>query len=193
MKKCVDLSAWQETVNWNGLKEAGYEVAIIKLGEGFTLTDTFVEQINAAVANGFKVGVYYYSHAFSKEQARQEANWVSEQINCYLPSCPEAGIWFDFEDPSILDNAIDDLTEICIAFVEQVKANGLDYVGVYTSYSWFTYHLDMNALGNIPLWTAQYNYQDDLKLENPNANIVLWQFTDRISDEIPYDGSILYE
>ena len=193
MKYGVDLSAWQENVNWQGLISAGYEFAIIKLGENYQLTETFVQQINEATQNGLKVGVYFYSHALSKEQAKQEAQWVSDQIINYLGSCPEMGIWFDFEDPPIIENAVDNLTDICLAFVEKVKENGLDYVGVYTSYSWFTNYLELLKLGDVPLWTAQYNSQDDLKLENPTANIKLWQFTNKVSEELPYDGSILYD
>ena len=39
--KVVDISAWQENVNWQGLIDAGIEGVIIKLGERDTLDTMF--------------------------------------------------------------------------------------------------------------------------------------------------------
>lgn len=187
--KGIDISAWQEKVNWQGLKDEGFEFAIVKLGEYDKLSDTFVEQVNEAVANGMKIGVYYYSHAYNEQDATEEAEWVAEQVKSYLGECPSMGIWFDIEDAPILDGG-HDLNLICKTFVNHLYSLGMNYVGVYSSYNWLTNFI--GDLGEIPIWVAQYNYQNDYLLENPNANVKIWQFTDHISDELPYDGNIYY-
>ena len=191
MIKGVDLSAWQETVNWQGLIDNGMGFAIVKLGERDRLTETFVDQINQAKEHGLKIGVYYYSHALTEADAIAEADWVARTIKQYLPDCPEMGIWYDIEDPEILNFGAD-ITALCSAFVNRVRDANLGYVGIYSSYNWLTNYIDVSQLNNIPLWVAQYNYQNDYSLENPNANVRIWQFTDHISDELPYDGNIYY-
>ena len=52
--KVVDISAWQEHVDWQGLIDAGVEGVIIKLGERDTLDTMFVEHVNHAVEYGLK-------------------------------------------------------------------------------------------------------------------------------------------
>ena len=187
--KGIDISAWQEEVNWQGLLNEGFEFCIVKLGECDKLSDTFVSQVNEAVANGLKIGVYYYSHASTEQEAINEAEWVSEQVRSYFGVEPELGIWYDYEDPALVDV---DMTSICKAFFLKLVELGICNFGLYSSYNWLTNYIDVSQLNNIPLWVAQYNYQNDYSLENPNANVRIWQFTDHISDELPYDGNIYY-
>ena len=187
--KVVDLSDWQEDVNWQGLLNEGYNGAIIKLGESVNVINTLMEKYEQAKANGFAVGLYYYSHASNEDEAIAEAEWVAEQIRNYFGVEPELGIWYDFEEGEIVTSGID-CASICRAWVNRMNELGIDNVGIYSSYNYFT-----NYIQNLefPLWVAQYNYRDDYSLENPDAKVKMWQFTDRISDELPYDGNFLYD
>ena len=189
MKYIVDLSDWQEDVNWQGLLNEGYNGAIIKLGESVNVINTLMEKYEQAKANGFAVGLYYYSHASNKDEAIAEAEWVAEQIRSYFGVELELGIWYDYEDPALVDV---DMTSICKAFFLKLVELGICNFGLYSSYNWLTNYIDVSQLNNIPLWVAQYNYQNDYSLENPNANVRIWQFTDHISDDLPYDGNIYY-
>lgn len=182
----IDVSAWQESINWQGLKDEGFEFVIVKLGENESVSETYEQQVKETLENGLKLGVYYYSHATCREEAIAEADFVASQ----LQSCPEMGIWFDMEDSSIEESGAD-VTELCLTFVNRLHELGFDYVGIYSSYNWFTNVIDLSMLEGIPLWSAQYNYQNDLSIENPNANVVLWQYTDHISADLPYDGNQL--
>ena len=58
--KVVDLSAWQEYVDWQGLKNEGIEGVILKIGERNYMDAMFVEHVNHAVEYGFKYGIYYF-------------------------------------------------------------------------------------------------------------------------------------
>lgn len=191
--KVIDISAWQENVDWNAVVNEGIEGVIIKLGESGRLDEKFIEHVNNAVANGLKYGVYFYSNAQSANEAQQEATWVDEQIKTYLNGInPEFGIWFDAEDKKM---QYGDVTAACSAFISYLNGQGYNYVGIYSSYNWLANAIiDTNQLADyVPYWVAQYNYRNDLILEKPNLNIKIWQYTDHYSDELPYDGNIYYE
>ena len=96
--KIVDISAWQENVDWQGLLDAGVEGVIIKLGERDALDSMFVEHVNHAVEYGLKYGVYYYAHACTRDEAVREADTVAAWLKEYLRGeTPELGIWYDAE------------------------------------------------------------------------------------------------
>lgn len=61
MMKVIDISAWQENVDWQAVKDAGIEGVILKIGEHSHLDDMFVDHINKAVENGLQFGVYYFA------------------------------------------------------------------------------------------------------------------------------------
>ena len=69
MMKVIDISAWQEHIDWQAVKDVGIEGVIIKLGEGTNLDEMFFEHVNNAVNYGLKYGVYYYAHASSIDEA----------------------------------------------------------------------------------------------------------------------------
>ena len=67
--KVIDISAWQENIDWEAVKAAGVEGVILKLGERTRLDTMFVEHVNNAVKYGLKYGVYYYAHAATIDEA----------------------------------------------------------------------------------------------------------------------------
>jgi len=185
--KGIDISAWQTDIDWQAVKDAGIEFAILKLGQNCQLDSMFVDHINNAVANGLKVGLYVYSKATCTEDAQNEAEWTLQQVNTYLDGkCPEMGVWFDAED-NCMDGA--DINVICTSYVEYLKNAVMDMVGVYTSYNWLNNsNIDADII-NCPIWMAQYNNTCDF--DHPNLKI--WQYTDHFSDDLPYDGNEYFD
>lgn len=57
--KVVDISAWQENLNWQALKRANIKGVIIKIGEYHHLDDMFITHVNNAVAYNLPYGIYY--------------------------------------------------------------------------------------------------------------------------------------
>lgn len=77
MLKGVDVSENNGYVDWNAVKAAGMDFAIIRLGFGNRHLDTnFYENVNGALAAGLKIGVYYYSYALDEAAARSEARYM---------------------------------------------------------------------------------------------------------------------
>lgn len=191
--KVIDLSAWQENVDWAAVKAAGIEGVILKLGERDKLDEMFIHHVNNAAAHGLQYGVYYYAHASSIAQAKEEAAWVDKQLKNYLRGeNPALGIWYDAEDQ---DMTAGDVTAACSAFVSALNAIGYVYVGIYSSYNWLTNGIiDTKQLASyVPYWVAQYYHENSFKLENPEKLVRLWQYTDHYADELPYDANVYYE
>ena len=195
MMKVIDISAWQEHIDWQAVKDAGIEGVIIKLGEGRNLDEKFIEHVNNAVAYGLRYGVYYYGHASSINEAITEANWVDKQIKTYLNGKnPELGIWYDAEDNSML-NGEQNVVYPIANFVHTLRKAGYNYIGVYTSYNWLTNVIYLQPLPlDVPIWVAQYHRKNDFKQENPDRICKMWQYTDREKiGGMSLDCNIYYE
>ena len=82
--KVIDISAWQENINWQAIKDADIKGVIIKIGEKTHLDDMFITHVNNAAKNNLPYGIYYYAHASTIDEAIAEANWVDNQIKTYL-------------------------------------------------------------------------------------------------------------
>ena len=191
--KVIDLSAWQQSVDWDAMIAAGVKGVILKVGECNSLDNMFITHVNNAVKYNLQYGVYYYAHAVCIEEAQDEANWVDLQIKTYLNSeNPSLGIWYDAEDKSMMSGNV---TAVCSAFVARLNHIGYNYVGIYSSYDWLTNGvIDVTQLADyVPYWVAQYYHQNDFKIENPNKTVRIWQYTDCFSNQLPYDGNIYYE
>ena len=187
--KGIDVSENNGYVDWQAVKDDGYEFAIIRLGWGRSHLDSmFYENVNGALDVGLSIGVYYYSYALSDEMAGEEADFTYNILeDCGLtPDTLEMGVWFDMEDADGYKerNGFTDpqeLTNCCNVFLNRMEEYGYDNTGIYANYDWLTNILYMEQI-EADVWCAQYNYECDY----PNA--VMWQYSDceYISGK-PYD------
>ena len=154
----IDVSNWQSEIDWAKVKAAGAEFAFIRLGyqndfDGeYVLDKRFTENIQGALAVGLPVGVYFYSYANSLDQARQQAEWVAEQINDYQV---ELGVAYDWENWSEFNHAgvsFYTLNQSAKTFIDTLE--NLGYQGLlYGSKSY------LESFWNLPdydKWLAQY-------------------------------------
>ena len=100
----IDVSKWNYNIDWKKVANSGVEFAIIRCGyrgygSGEILMDPFFEQnINGALKNGIKVGVYFFSAAINEQEAQEEARWVINVIKKYRITYP---VVYDFEENKI--------------------------------------------------------------------------------------------
>ena len=75
--KGLDVSEFQGEINWERVKNAGYQFAMIRAGYGFNTIDKQFQR-NASECNriGLPIGVYWFCYAVSPETAIQEADGV---------------------------------------------------------------------------------------------------------------------
>ncbi|MCI6739804.1 MAG: hypothetical protein MR579_03610 [Bacteroidales bacterium] len=159
----VDVSKYQGNIDWNQVKAAGYEFAIIRVGyrgygSGALVEDShFRQNIQGATAAGLQVGLYFYSQAINEEEAVEEASMVLRLCSGYRLDYP---IYFDTEKVAGDTGRADSLsraerTACAVAFCETIRNAGYT-AGVYSYASWFYNQLNMSNFGNYQIWIAQY-------------------------------------
>ena len=179
----IDVSAWQEKIDWNNVKNDNINFAIIRAAyrgysEGNIKKDKYFEDnIKGATAVGIKVGAYFFSQAKNEKEAIEEADYIVKLVKPYKINCP---IIIDTEESSEPNNKgrADSLskakrTAVVKAFCEEIKNKG--YVPmIYASKSWFNNKLKMEELKDYKCWVAQWNTKEcDYK-----GNWDIWQYTD---------------
>ena len=174
--KGIDVSKWQGVIEWSKVKKSGIDFAILRLGYTGaksgepTLDSQFLRNIEQCKKVGMNVGVYYYSTATSTAQAKNEANFVIQQLKGKKVQYP---IYIDTEDTRQAKLSKSKLTKVVKAFCDTMEKAGY-YVGIYASKSWFVEHLSDSKLKAYDKWVAQYNTACNYK-----GKYGMWQYTDK--------------
>ena len=162
---CVDISEFQQGINFNKMKNDGIKAVIIRAGYGREVSQKdsmFESHYRNAKAAGLKIGVYWYSYADSVSDAEKEAKTCLECINNKSLDMP---IYYDLEDNSQIKLGKAKLTEIAERFCETIKKSGYR-AGVYANLNWFNNYLDYDKLKKkYSIWLAQYNSVNELSCD----------------------------
>lgn len=160
----IDVSYYQGEIDWQKVKAAGIEYAILRCGlrgyeTGELRVDTkFHEYIKGANEAGIPVGVYFFSQAISPEEAREEAGFVLDQIKGYKIDFPIVYDWETIGEDTARTNHVspDTLTDCTVAFCEEIKAAGFTPM-YYTNRNIGYRKLDLSKLCDYDLWIADFN------------------------------------
>ncbi len=80
-KKVIDVSEHNGKINWQKVKDAGIDGAIIRLGWGYLGEDEYFEyNISECNRLGIPYGLYLYSYAYDKNFAYAEAEGTAEML-----------------------------------------------------------------------------------------------------------------
>ena len=189
----IDLSDWNDNIDWSRLIDYGIGGVIVKISEGCTLSELHGKHIAAAAARGLKWGVYAFTHAQTTDRAVEEADVVIDALESLGYGAPPLGIWLDLEAPETINLDPDDVTAICSAFISECNAAGYS-AGIYASLSTLTDCLNLNDLADyVPYWCAQYAEKCDFLDYYPENRLAGWQCTDSYNiDGNNYDLSVWY-
>ena len=160
----VDVSKWNGNIDWDRVKNAGVEFAIIRAGYRGSVTGSLVEDscftanMRGAAASGVPVGVYFFTQAVNEVEAVEEASAVLELIREYDLDYP---VFIDTEGAGgngRADNLdVDTRTLVCEAFCRTI-ANAGYTAGVYASRNWYNNNLHVENLENYCIWLAEYRH-----------------------------------
>jgi GH25 family lysozyme M1 (1,4-beta-N-acetylmuramidase) len=160
--KGIDISTWQDNVNFEKVKKAGYDFVIIRAGFGSKATqkdNRFEQHYKGARAAGMAIGAYHYSYAKTVADAKNEAKVFLEWIKGKAFELP---LYFDMEEAEVAKLGKKTCTSIAKAFCEEIKAAGYK-PGVYSNLNWFTSYLDYDELKkSYSIWFAQYYKEHQL-------------------------------
>ena len=188
----IDVSKWQKNIDFKKVKDAGATFAMIRLGyqDGvngkYILDKYFEESIKNANENGIKVGVYFYSYADSKKEAKKQAKWVIENVKKYKIELPIAFDWECYTSFNKMNLSLFGLGEVADSFLDEVKKLGYKPM-LYGSKNYLNSVWKYN---NYDVWLAHYTNKT-----NYDGKYVMWQICDNgIIDgvEEKVDIDILY-
>lgn len=189
----IDVSKWQEEINWQEVKDAGVEFVMIRMGyqteyDGeYKLDSYFNQNINGAKEVGLPVGVYFYSYAKNVKQAIDQANWVKENLKDYEIDLPVVFDWESWNSFNTTGMSFNTINKVANTFLDVISENG--YKGMlyssknYLEKIWYPTKYD--------IWLAQYNNKVTYEGEYS-----IWQMCDtgKIAGiNEPVDIDIMYE
>lgn len=170
----VDVSKWQEDIDWQSVYDSGVRYAMLRMGtqkgiDQDSRIDTYFDKnIKEAQAVGIDVGVYYFSYANDVDDAYNQALWVVDVLKDYNLDLPVA---FDWECWNYFDDFnlnFYELNKIADTFLKEIENNGYDTL-IYGSKNYienvWTY-LDYD------IWLAHYT-----KNTSYSGPMKMWQFT----------------
>lgn len=166
----------QGKINWQKVKDAGVEFAIIKAAGsngGFYIAERFEEYYKGAKAVGMPVGAYYYVGKYCKSKADGIAD-AKRFIAVLQGKQFEYPVYIDFEDPDTSNKQGN--TDACIGFCDTMEKAGY-YCGIYSSsLSGFRDRLISSKLGKYDKWVADYR---DRTAPEVSFEYGIWQYTDK--------------
>lgn len=211
----IDVSYHQGIIDWNKVKQAGVEYAIIRLGyaqlaDGQPRLDTrYKYNMAQAKAAGLKVGIYFYSQATNVNEAQTEVNFI---LNALGDTALDLPIVYDAEcgtqsngKPGKLGAANlskAEWTNVAVAFCDAVQSHGYQAM-FYGSISKIISKIDYKAIDSrYQMWIARYKKAGDssahqlVTTQYPySGNYEYWQYSDhgKVSGITPVvDLDILY-
>lgn len=173
--KGLDVSEFQGNIDWEQVKAAGYQFAMLRAGYGFgTLDKQF--QRNASECNriGLPIGAYWFCYAVSPETAAQEADGCINAISPYRLDYP---VCYDIEQDTLnyaSQNGVTVAPSLATQFVQRfcdrVEERGY-YAMFYSNRNFINTYFPADLSDRYALWYAYYNSQFD------GRNCGIWQYT----------------
>ena len=159
----IDVSRFQGKIDWKKVAESGVEFAFIRVAlrgtsEGKLLVDDMFENnIKGATENGIQVGVYIYSQALNKEEAKEEAQLVLDSIEPYKITFP---VVIDIESADSDSARTNSLTSDEYEIVAKTFCNIIETAGykpmIYGNVKSFTLLMDAEDVDDYGIWIAYY-------------------------------------
>lgn len=192
----VDVSEYQEDIDWAALKESGIDFAIIRCGfrgygSGVLVEDEkFQDNIRQASEVGMPFGVYIFSQAVNEAEAAEEASMILELCQGYeltLPYAIDIEACGTKESPgrqNLISTA--ERTRVINTFSEVIRSQGKEPM-LYSNKSYLENQIDMDALTDCQLWYAMWPDEADINGDAgvpdpnqvPNMKVNIWQYSSK--------------
>lgn len=182
----IDVSVYQGNIDWKAVKESGVDFAMIRVGyrgwgTGKIVYDSnYKYNLENALKNGIKCGVYFYTQAINETEAREEADFIIDAIKQYNITYP---VVIDSEESTVAKIgradklSVEERTKVCDAFCKRVQERG--YTGmIYANKFWLNFNLDMTRLSKYKIWLAHYTGSPGNKTDY-NGKYDMWQYTSK--------------
>lgn len=173
--KGLDVSEFQGEVDWEQVKAAGYQFAMLRAGYGYNTVDKQFRR-NASECNrvGLPIGAYWFCYAFSPEKAVQEADGCISTVSDYRLDYP---VCYDIEQASAdyIEKQGTSFTpalarNVVTGFCNRVEKEGY-FAMFYTNRYFLDTYLGTELTKRYAFWYARYSSQFD------GTDCGIWQYT----------------
>lgn len=170
MKKFgIDISTWQDSLNYNLATSQGVSFSILRCGFSTTKDNMFDIHYENALKQNWDIGVYWYTYAKNVEEAKSEANKFLEIVKGKKITYP---LFLDIEDSSLASLEKNTLNDIVETFGNIIESAGY-YFGVYTNINWYKNIISGSELNKkYDWWIASWSNNMPT-----NINYGIWQNT----------------
>ena len=173
--KGLDVSRFQGEVDWEQVKAAGYQFAMLRAGYGDDSVDGQFRR-NASECNrlGLPIGAYWFCYAASPENAAQEADSCIRTVSGYRLDYP---VCYDIEQASAdyVEKQGVSFTpalaqSLVKSFCDRIEAQGY-FAMFYSNRSFYDTYLGAALAGRYAFWYARYTDTFD------GTDCGIWQYT----------------
>ena len=178
--KLLDISFWQDTLDFAKIKKAGYDNIILRAGYGTTIDSKFNEYATACKKNNINiVAVYWFIYATNLTEVKANANKCLEVIKAYKPKI----VFADFEYDTVnkaekkgVKLGAKECDSFTIEFCETVKKAGYT-PGYYANTDYYKNMYSSVKNKGYVFWLA--HYKSDYSYHEPPIKCDFFQYTDR--------------
>ena len=175
----IDVSKYQGDIDWAKVKASGVQFAMIRVGSrGYgsgqlILDENCAKNIQGAINQGIKVGVYFFSQATSKTEAVEEANFVVAAIMNYKITYPVVCDIEEIKNDTARTEKLtnEEITQYARDFCDTVKGYGYHSM-IYADKKCLLTRLDLTKLSDIDIWLSQNAERPDYPYE-----FDMWQYS----------------
>lgn len=176
MKKGIDLSYANGSVDWAKVKGAGIEFAILRSTFGSEspsqIDSQYFQNAQGCVKNNIPFGIYHFAYFINEQKAIEEANFVIKKANEYKKYVKFIVLDVEEDSERYAKNMgyTPDWTKCAVAFMECIKSAGYTPV-LYTNQNWLLNKYDRDSIKKYKLWYAAPD------ADSPKYDPAIWQYS----------------
>lgn len=181
----IDVSKHNGDIDWNAVKAAGVDYAIIRVGyRGYGTARLvqdrrFEQNMRGAINAGIRVGAYIVTQAVNTEEAVEEASFIVEKCRGYNVTLPLAidVEWAgnSYEEGRANSISASTRTDVINAFARTVMNSGYAAMA-YANKDWFENKIySGNLFSSCKIWLAQYRNTE----YTYGGRVNMWQYTSK--------------
>ncbi len=188
----IDVSHWNENINWKKVAQTGVKFAFAKATQGSHNFDpTFVKNWNGIRNNGLIAGAYHYfsSDVSLEDQLNNIRNNIINKVD--INSTAEKYLMIDFEENSGKLKP-SEMAKLLYSLIQSIDSEFKIKPIIYTTLSFWKSSIDKFAneypFNDYRLWIANWSTKSPV-IPKPWNEYFIWQYTnkgriDGIMDEV---------
>lgn len=162
--KGIDVSYWQDNIEWSKAKKDGVQFAVLREGYRNTIDKRFIENVKGCQKNGIAVMVYHFIYT---DNASTVDNAKSTVANMKAAGLDIANTWIfaDLEYDTWKRNGETCTREKCslytLEYIKALEKLGCKKIGVYMNIDYYKNYYTDDIKKNYKIWLADYNGEAD--------------------------------